>query len=191
MGHPVNPIYSGRFLNFFETESGWEFVSRKKTPLIAGGHGLDAVIIVPMVVEDGKVKLVFTREWREPLQDFVWGFPAGLVDEGESPKRTVFRELKEETGLDGIDIIYQTPAMFSSEGMTDEAVAAYYITAEGEVTDKYQEANEKISVVMVDRDKAESILIACSMGEMIGKVAYMVLQDFVNTGFSWLFDKEK
>ena len=38
-----------------------------------------------------------------------WQFPQGGIDEGESPKDALFRELKEEIGTDEVDIIAQFP----------------------------------------------------------------------------------
>ena len=38
-----------------------------------------------------------------------WQFPQGGIDEGESPKEALFRELKEEIGTDEVEIIAQYP----------------------------------------------------------------------------------
>jgi len=42
-----------------------------------------------------------------------WQFPQGGIDEGETPKEALFRELKEEIGTDSIDIIAEFPEWVS------------------------------------------------------------------------------
>jgi len=45
---------------------------------------------------------------RSDMKD-VWQFPQGGIDEGESPKEALLRELKEEIGTDNIEIICEYP----------------------------------------------------------------------------------
>jgi len=42
-----------------------------------------------------------------------WQFPQGGIDEGESPKEALFRELKEEIGTDEVEIIAEMPEWLS------------------------------------------------------------------------------
>ena len=39
----------------------------------------------------------------------IWQFPQGGIDEGESPKEALFRELKEEIGTDEVEILCECP----------------------------------------------------------------------------------
>lgn len=41
--------------------------------------------------------------------DNAWQFPQGGIDEGESPKEALLRELKEEIGTDDVEILTQYP----------------------------------------------------------------------------------
>ena len=77
----------------------WQVATRAAQPKCVTGvfQPPDAVVIVPLHVASGA--LVMTREYRVPLADFEYGFPAGLVDEGEGIEDAVRRELWEETGL--------------------------------------------------------------------------------------------
>jgi len=42
-----------------------------------------------------------------------WQFPQGGIDEGESPKEALLRELKEEIGTDDVEIIAEMPEWLS------------------------------------------------------------------------------
>lgn len=43
-------------------------------------------------------KVVLVRQWRQPVGDFTLELPGGGVERGEDPRKTVRRELLEETG---------------------------------------------------------------------------------------------
>ena len=48
--------------------------------------------------EDGDI--LVCKEFRYPLNDFCYEFPAGLIDEGETPEEAAIRELKEENNTE-------------------------------------------------------------------------------------------
>jgi len=70
---------------------------------------------------------------RYTVNDYVWEFPAGLIDSGESPEEAARRELKEETGLDVDEIIDVLPGGYSSAGMTDEKVSVILCRVSGSI----------------------------------------------------------
>jgi ADP-ribose pyrophosphatase len=90
----------------------------------------NAVTIIPFT-KDGE--LIITKEFRYAVNDYVWEFPAGLIDESETPIESAKRELKEETGLDVISIYQELPGAYSSVGMTDEKVAVIICEVDGVV----------------------------------------------------------
>lgn len=57
-------------------------------------------------------KVEFLIAQRNDIKD-AWQFPQGGIDEGESPKVALFRELKEEIGTDKIEIIAEYPEWVS------------------------------------------------------------------------------
>ncbi|MDD3337371.1 MAG: NUDIX hydrolase [Lachnospiraceae bacterium] len=128
-------------------------------------------VIVYSVYGEKKDKVVLIRQYRYPLDSYVYEFPAGLVDEGEDFKTAGIREMKEETGLD-LEVIpvseaYEKP-YYMSVGMTDECCGTVYGYASGMVTEKYQEEAEEIEVVIADKAevarilKEEQLAIVCS-----------------------------
>ena len=50
---------------------------------------------------------------RNDYKNDIWQFPQGGIDEGESPKEALLRELKEEIGTNEVEIIASHPKWFS------------------------------------------------------------------------------
>lgn len=53
---------------------------------------------------DGRIPIV--RQFRPAVEEFTWEFPAGTVEDGETPERAARRELREEAGLESADWLY-------------------------------------------------------------------------------------
>jgi len=115
----------------------------------------DAVVIVPFHTAENK--LVVTREYRVPLADFEYGFPAGLVDEGETIEQAARRELKEETGLDVVRFVGISPPIYSSAGMTDESVAMVYVECKGKPSTARNTESELIEIELISRSQASRL----------------------------------
>jgi len=62
---------------------------------------------------------------RIDIQDAAWQFPQGGIDEGESPKEALFRELMEEIGTDEVDILAEYPEWISYEFLNKGARKMY------------------------------------------------------------------
>jgi len=76
----------------------WEAAARKTRK----STGVDAVAIVPILKHPSKpVSTMIIVQYRPPVEAFCVEFPAGLIDEGESPEQAAVRELREETGYSG------------------------------------------------------------------------------------------
>lgn len=58
-----------------------------------------------------QVKQIFIAE-RSDLVG-IWQFPQGGIDEGETPKEALYRELKEEIGTNKVDVIAEYPQWVS------------------------------------------------------------------------------
>ncbi len=162
----VKKLTAFKFLNLFSVSykdrakknKEWIFASRSSrlNPLEEDQSDVDAVVVVPYHKKEEK--LVLIKEFRVALGDYQYGFPAGLVDKGESVEEAGKRELFEETGLTVTKIINQSPAVFSSSGLTDESLCLMFVECEGIPSTLYNEASEDIEVVMVSRSKAMEII---------------------------------
>lgn len=156
------PVTTGEWLNLFDVgfrdrhgqTRAWRIASRLPEPRCVSGRfdTPDAVIIVPLHRRLGK--LVVTIEQRVALGGPQYGFPAGLVDFGESVHAAARRELQEETGLEVVRVIASSPLLYSSAGLTDEALVMVYVECEGRPSRMAATGDEEIEVLLVSPQEA-------------------------------------
>ena len=80
-------LFEVRFERNTERGKSWIMCSRKDKPVENAGKA-DAVLIVATVETDEGRKLVVTKEFRVPIWDYEYGFPTGLIDDGENVEKT-------------------------------------------------------------------------------------------------------
>jgi ADP-ribose pyrophosphatase len=129
---------------------GWEYVERKKAK--------EAVAVIA-VTNDGK--LIFTEQYRRPVDARVIDWPAGLVGDGEEtdPAKTAKKELEEETGYtcEHVELLARGP---TSPGITSEIVSFYRARSVTKKGDGGGVNGEDIKVHIVDREGARGWLTA-------------------------------
>lgn len=91
-----------------------------------------AALIVAQNTEDNEdTSLLIQKEYRTGLNKETWEIPAGIVEEEETPKQAVIREVEEETGIKLSDSekvgISNIGTVNSSEGFLDEQVTVFNI----------------------------------------------------------------
>jgi ADP-ribose pyrophosphatase len=174
------------WLNLFDVEYAtkdgaahhWLMCSRKDKPVEQAAVP-DAVVIVAMIATPQGNRLVLTKEFRVPIDDGEYGFPAGLIDDGESIESTVRRELKEETGLDVETIHHLSPPVYSSAGLSDESCSMVLVIATGEPSTHLNEPHEQIEVLLYDIDDIRELL---KSNKKIAAKAWGLLYHFAVSG---------
>lgn len=111
----------------------------------------DVVRIAPYVKKDGKVFAVVTKEYRFPINDYVYSTPAGNIDAGETPEQATEREVWEEIGAKVKRIVKIDDASYSSVGMTDESLTCFVVEVEN-FEEAHLEPNEFITYQLVPMD---------------------------------------
>lgn len=164
--HQIKKITKLPYLNLFSAQYSdrknntkqWVFVSRsqEQNPMENRTNQPDAVVIVPYHLE--RKALVLIKEFRVALGGFQYGFPAGLLDKGETIETAGERELHEETGLKITKVLKTSPAIFSSSGLTDESVSLLFVECNGEPSNEYNEASEDIEVLFFTKQEAVHVV---------------------------------
>lgn len=150
-------IFETKFVNLFgiQCQNGpkeftYYAVSRNKDLYL---NKANAVNIVAITTND---EVILIREFRPSINNYIIDFPAGLIDDGETPIEAATRELKEETGHILFQA-YQSPPLYSSVGLTDEASIIVRGVALGD-TGQQTESSEDIQVIVQPINKIADIL---------------------------------
>ena len=105
------------------TQRKWDLATRTTKKSVDSS---DAVVIIPLLRSpDGSVDTLLVEQYRPPVRQSTTEFPAGLIDDNETPEQAALRELREETGYVGEAC--KTPPHVSrpvcmTPGLSDETV---------------------------------------------------------------------
>lgn len=163
---------NNKFLNMYEAEAidakgkdfSYYFATRREDGKLmcqTGELWAEGAVIYALLKEDPS-KIVLVRQYRYPVNDFVYELPAGLIDEGENAWEAAVREIKEETGMkfepytDYPDCLKRP--YIQSQGMSDECDISVYGYATGVPTSAGSEDTEDIEVIIADKETVRKIL---------------------------------
>ncbi len=163
-------VYKGRWIQLKEAEFSSDEGKNYKWEIVERVNRARGVVVIAELVPSHRI--VFLRQYRQPLENYIIGFPAGLA-ESEDLGKEAMRELLEETGYYG-EVLDIGPLVRSNPGLMDEG--AYTIQAKIDENDPRNqnprqnlEASEEIEVFLVPKESArEFVLERKAMGDEIG-----------------------
>ncbi len=176
-----------------EKVAGWEYLTRYdvkyETP--SGGEkiyemfsrdpGIDSVekllhprtdAVMIIMTDEPREHLLLIREFRLELGREIYGLPAGLIDPGETPEQAARRELKEETGLDLIEICHVMPPAYSAVGLSNEQCICVFGVAGGEIA-PCKETGEEITARWYSREELRGMVQRETFGSWAQAYTYM------------------
>ena len=191
---------NNRFLNLYELDAVFRDGSRAPYYVASRRKDVDSIkavthdnhadgVILYGVYGEEKDKVVLIRQFRYPINDYVYEFPAGLVEPGEDVLEAGIREMQEETGLEfrPVDAGAYSRPFFTTIGMTDESCGTVYGYCSGTPSVAGQEGTEDIQVVLADREECKRILREENVAIMC---AYMLMHFIASEGDPLAFLKE-
>ena len=179
-------LHKGKFLSYYVADylnsdgkvKQYEFISRDPE-LTIEKFGKNAPAGVGMVVfSKDKNCVLLESEFRLATNNYVYNFPAGLIDKGEDAAQAAKRELKEETGVNLLSIEAVLPPSYASQGTSDELMQIVICTAEGEIKESCF-ADEEIKARWYSKEEIKTL---------INQGAYMSVRTQM---FLWQWANEK
>lgn len=130
----------------------------------------DAVVLI-MHSEDGE-RILINKEFRLAPGEWVYNFPAGLIDPGEDYKMAAERELREETGLKLISIDDFIGESYSAVGFSNEKNVCVVGRCTGEITGS-DSAVEEIEAGWYTREEVRELLKTARFAARTQAYCYM------------------
>ena len=149
----IRKIHEGGFITRYdvdyETEEGrektYEIVSRNRDiRTLEDLQNLTADSVILILTDGSGERILLNREYRMAMAQWIYNFPAGLIDPGETPEESAKRELWEETGLTLLRIDDVLDNSYSAVGFSNERNVCIFGTAAGEFRGSTSDAEEII-----------------------------------------------
>ena len=131
----------------------------------------NAVVVVP-VLEGGD--LILIGQYRHPHGRTCWEIPAGRLDAGETPAQAAVRELREESGCEGGQLI-ALPGFFPINGISDHWVDAYCAQGCRQTAEQNLDPTERI---ITRRCSPDEVLALLDSGKIVDGFSALTLRNY-------------
>jgi ADP-ribose pyrophosphatase len=134
-------------------------------------------LAVPLT-KDGKLAIV--RQYRFAARGRLLEFPAGTIEDGETPESTIEREIQEEVGYSS-DTWRKIGEFFLAPGYSDEIIYAFLATHLVKLeTPPAQDEDEDLEVVLMTPDEVEKAIYNGDMTDGKSIAAFMLAKPYLS-----------
>jgi ADP-ribose pyrophosphatase len=140
-----------------------------------------AVSILPLLKQNGTYYTYMVRQYRYPVDQEVWQFPMGSLDEGKELADHAKDELRQETGLTA-NKITKLREYFLDPGLSRQRTV--FFVAEGVQEGGKQELEEEemgLTYKKIPLDHLDDMITAGTITDLWGYVSIRLLQDYVSS----------
>ena len=147
----IRKIHEGRFITRYDVDyvtaeghsKTYEIISRNRdirTLEQLQNRTPDSVILI--LTDESGERILVNREYRMAMAQWIYNFPAGLIDPGETPEESAKRELWEETGLTLVRIDDTLDNSYCAIGFSNERNITVFGVAAGQFRKSTSDAEE-------------------------------------------------
>lgn len=129
-----------------------------------------AACVLPVLGRGPDRRIVFVRNYRPTVGDFLLELPAGGLEPGEAPETSAARELVEETGYRAATLI-PLGRFYTSPGLSDEVMFPFFATG----LEHEGQALERGEVLAVDEVPVAEAFEALRRGTLIDGKSMLTL----------------
>ena len=174
----VNDKYIHNYVLSYTNRVGgrkeYEIVSRNPDlSLNTLGNSNNAITIVGFCND----KMLISKEFRLSINRWIYNFPCGLIDKGETIEEAAKRELMEETGMEIETFIKILPPAFSAMGISDEKTTLIFAKIKGTPTSNLDFVDEEIEPKLVSKKEMQELLDKEEFAGKTQAIAYLWAND--------------
>ena len=150
----IRKIHEGKFITRYDVEyitaeghpKTYEIISRNRNI-----HTLEELqnrtpnAVVMILTDESGERILLNREYRMAMAQWIYNFPAGLIDPGETAEESAKRELWEETGLQLVRIDDVLDNSYSAVGFSNERNTCVFGAASGHFRKSTSDEEEIVS----------------------------------------------
>ncbi len=147
----IRKVCEGRFITRYDVDyltaegrsKTYEIISRSRSiETLEQLQNRQANAVVMVMKDESGERILVNREYRMAMAQWLYNFPAGLIDPGETPEESARRELWEETGLTLTRVDDVLDNSYSAIGFSNERNICVFGVATGEFRRSTSDAEE-------------------------------------------------
>ncbi len=136
----IRKILEGKFITRYDVDYVTEEGHSKTYEIISRNHNMQTLeelqnrqpnAVVMILTDESGEKILLNREYRMAMAQWLYNFPAGLIDPGETTEESAKRELWEETGLTLTHVDDVLDNSYSAVGFANERNITVFGKASG------------------------------------------------------------